>query len=1051
MSVMRSAMLSYLRAHVVGPQDGPNEVVREQPYKRYLMGTLYPADATSDEVLADEVEDSVGGSVGEELADDPVTLANSWLPSSIGISFYVGGAASLTCKVSGARYATERPERREVHCRVPIADLESAPAVLLERSNGSPANSRTSVNVLEDRARLEAFWRVVDDGYLVTVTLRNMQRQSSGGSATHINPELCLHQVAFECTPTDGVIREYPSVEFLSRDPEEAELRLLHRHARVFAIGHGCAANWATDAKAFNATSVSTELMPSFEVPPLVTGGGEDGILALARLADPTIPRARLVTELEEFAGHYESWIDMLPGCNQDIPAALSGARDSLIKRLRAVVVRIRRGIEVLNADDVVLRAFRLANLAMLMQMRHNQKDLAGERKVRDSVVFPEINYLSLDYCWRPFQLAFVLLTLSSVVYEDDIDRDVVDLLWFPTGGGKTEAYLAVAALDIFLRRLRAGDAGAGTTVITRYTLRLLASQQFQRAAALICAAELIRRDHANIMGITPISIGLWVGDAVTPNKYQKAAEKLTEVMEAPFPTSPFQLEQCPWCGTALVPIQRDEDVDSYGIRATQSSFQFFCPTAVCPFHAELPIAVVDEELYRRPPTFLLATVDKFARLAWEERGAAFFGGGGQAPPSLVIQDEMHLLSGPLGTTVGVYEAAIEALMAYHGGCPKIIASTATIRRARAQALGLFGRDVRLFPPPGLNASDSYFAKVDTSRPGRLYVGLMSQSHTPHTTIVHTAAALLQGPVELGATGGALDAYWTLVAYHNSLRELGRTVTLARDDIPARIKVIAQDEAKVRHLGDDTVVELTSNVNGADLPSLLERLKRRAGEPDTISALATTNMLSVGVDIPRLGLMLVNGQPKTTSEYIQATSRVGRGETPGLVIALYVSTKPRDRSHYESFLPYHAALYRHVEPTSVTPFSLPSRERALHAAFVILLRHGAGLSANDAAAEFRADDVRVAHAITVLEQRIKRVDPRELPAASRQLRELAARWESLADDTAKQGKKLYYQASVPHVALLKNFGEDGTGWATLHSMRNVDRQCTVTVIGEDKK
>jgi hypothetical protein len=411
----------------------------------------------------------------------------------------------------------------------------------------------------------------------------------------------------------------------------------------------------------------------------------------------------------------------------------------------------------------------------------------------------------------------------------------------------------------------------------------------------------------------------------------------------------------------------------------------------------------------------------------------------------------MHLLSGPLGTTVGVYEGAIEALAAYHGARPKIVASTATIRRADEQANGLFGRPVHLFPPAGLAASDSYFARVDTGKPGRLYVGLMSQSHTPHTTIVHTAAALLQAPVELSFEGASIDAYWTLVAYHNSLRELGRTITLARDDIPARLKIIAATEDTQRKLFENSVVELTSNVGGFELPALLSRAKRRAqfsNDPEAIAVLATTNMLSVGVDIPRLGLMLVNGQPKTTSEYIQATSRVGRGSVPGLVITMYVSTKPRDRSHYESFIPYHAALYKHVEPTSVTPFSAPARERALHAALVILIRHGVGLSANDSAGALDPENAHVQRAVETLASRASTIDKREAHATRAHLNRLLQHWYGLAVQQKAAGRQLYYQASRPHVALLRNFGAGGEGWATLHSMRNVDRQCDVNVMGE---
>jgi hypothetical protein len=351
-------------------------------------------------------------------------------------------------------------------------------------------------------------------------------------------------------------------------------------------------------------------------------------------------------------------------------------------------------------------------------------------------------------------------------------------------------------------------------------------------------------------------------------------------------------------------------------------------------------------------------------------------------------------------------------------------------------------------------ARDSFFAKVDTRAPGRRYIGVMSQGHTPHTAIVHTAAALLQAPIELELSEEARDAYWTLVAYHNSLRELGRTATLARDDIPARIPNIARAEDRTRIIEDHHIEELQGNVNARELPSMLYRLGLSANDEDAVAVLATTNMLSVGVDIPRLGLMLIIGQPKTTSEYIQASSRVGRKRAGpgGLVVAMYVSTRPRDRSHYEGFRPYHSALYRHVEPTSVTPYSLPSRERALHAALVILVRHGVpDMVENDAAGRFRRDHPAVREIVGGLMARIRKIDPHEAPVAERHLERLMSHWESLASEATAQGKTLYYKASTrQHYSLLQDFGENGPGWRTLHSMRNVDRECGVTVLGEHR-
>lgn len=1046
----RDSIIGFLDRHLIGPFDGPDEVLVDAPHRRYLMGILFPQESPTSGMLEEEVEEGFGATAREEVAEDPVALSNSWMPSSVGLTFFLSGTGRLACLLSGARYEAVLEGRKQSWRRVAIADRDNP-----ERVELTPTASRRAV--LTDRAEVYSYWRPLGNGHLVTVVLMNSQRgtpraSAEGGSET--NPALCLYQIGLECVAVGGAVMEYPSVDALSRDPEDEELRLIHRRSKVFAIGHGCAADWREqdlppEAPRF-VSSVRAAFIPTFELPALThEGPGDAGVLRISRLADPRDDPAGLMADLREFAARYENWSDHLHERHPDIPAELNPAAERVLHRLRDVAQRLRDGISALEGDPQLLRAFRLANAAMLMQMRHADKDVAGTRRPRGAGVLFRGDYLDSARQWRPFQLAFLLLCIPSVANSDAHDRDVVDLLWFPTGGGKTEAYLALASLQILLRRLRSGDRGAGTAVITRYTLRLLTAQQFQRAATVVCALEFIRRANEAEMGGTPISIGLWVGEDQSPNNLASASELREEMLQQPRPVNKFQIEQCPWCGTEIVPEERVEDEAAYGVSVSNMEFKLFCPSADCPFHNKLPISVVDDDLYRAPPSFLLATVDKFARLAWVEDAVTFFGGGRYDPPSLIIQDEMHLLSGPLGTTVAVYEAAVEALMVHHGARPKILASTATIRNAGEQVRGLFGRPVKVFPPPGLSADDSYFATVHRGAPGRRYVGIMAQSHTPQTTIVHTAAALLQAPVELALSAETKDAYWTLVAYHNSIRELGRTATLARDDIPSRVALIATDQSKVREIDEPDVVELTGSVGGDELTRILSRLNQSAPNDDSVSVLITTNMLSVGVDIPRLGIMLVNGQPKTSSEYIQATSRVGRSRVPGLVIAMYNSTKPRDRSHYESFRPYHSALYRYVEPTSVTPFSLPSRERSLHAALVILVRHGAGLATNDAAGRFDPDAPEARRAVESLLERVRRIDAAEFDATRSHLSRLVREWTDKAAQAKREGRPLFYRASGrQHLSLLKDFGASGDGWPTLHSMRNVDRQCNVTIQGE---
>ena len=641
---------------------------------------------------------------------------------------------------------------------------------------------------------------------------------------------------------------------------------------------------------------------------------------------------------------------------------------------------------------------------------------------------------------WRPFQLAFQLLVIPGLADPDHEDRDVVDLLWFPTGGGKTEAYLALAAFVMMLARLRHPGRPLGTQIITRYTLRLLTAQQFQRAATMVCAGETIRRREVDRLGDQRIDIGLWVGGSSTPIERADAGEVLDELMESPERASPFQVERCPWCGTGTVPVEPSTDPDDYGFILTDDEFRIRCVDPRCRFHDALPMHVVDEDLYDRPPTLLIGTVDKFARLAWVSKAGVFLGGEG-GPPELVIQDELHLLSGPLGTMVGLYEAALSAVMTRNGGRPKVVASTATIRRADQQTRGLFARPTRLFPPSGLVSDNSYFMTRDDEAPGRLYMGVMSQSETPTFSLVHTAAACAEAVVDLKdrVTPSIADSYSTLVAYHNSLRELGKTMTLAADDIPARIGVIAADESRQRRL--ERAVELTSNVPSGELGRILDQLALPTTDQNSVDFVACTNMLSVGVDVERLGLMIVHGQPKTTAEYIQATSRVGRKVTraPGLVLAHYSANKPRDRSHYEQFRTYHQALYRHVEPTSVTPFALPARARALHAALVIVARHSLGLSGNQDASRFSPDIAGLREAVDMILDIVRTADPDEVEDTGIHLETLLDEWEMRAGG----GRLAYSSRNRVTPSLLRDFGEQKDGWETLHSMRNVDRTCTI--------
>ncbi|GAA1108712.1 helicase-related protein [Nocardiopsis metallicus] len=1050
----RQLLVSALRRQLVGPAEGAHEVLSVPPDRRYLMGTLYPqeADLHSRLLAAGEEADSDGAEPANEenvFADDPTSDANAWLPSSLGLSLFTD-APSLSVVCRGSRYVTERAAGTRNWSRLPLPD-ETVRAF-----------ESADIPVLEGHALLRVRRRNYAGASLVTIALVNaavaepLDSAEATGRPARTDWDRMLFQASFSVEPLGGTFLEYPNVLLTSRDPEEEELRLQYRHVRTFSIGHGCAVEeQRSDPTAENGPPdrISTEVMPTEEVLRVRHSGRTDTrALKLSFLSDSSVPAPELASELSDFIRGYRNWYEeRVKEAAAQVPPWGREAAARILERISTAIDRMEAGTRLMCADPVALTAFRFANQAMALQIRHSSKDLAGAPRTRHDPL-PQDTGPEGTYSWRPFQLGFFLLCASGLVDPAHPDREVADVIWFPTGGGKTEAYLLLSCFEMIMRRLRHGPRGGGTAVLSRYTLSLLTTQQFQRAATTVCALEYLRQSAegqpapgANL-GTEPFSIGLWVGEATTPNTYDRAHELARQQREAAQPTDAFVLDRCPWCGTRIMPANKSSDHGDYGVRTSPSSFSFYCPRDDCRFHEELPVRVVDTHLYDRPPSFLLGTVDKFARLAWEPRAGLLFGKVGQLRPSLVIQDELHLLTGPLGTTVGLYESAILQLCSWSGVAPKVVASTATIRRSGEQVRRMYGRDVQLFPPPGLDARHSYFAEPDEDSPGRLYAGVMAQGHTAGRATVATAAALLHESARLPEQHR--DDYWTLVAYHHSLRELGRTLTAARDDIPAQLMGMGGDGQGTRELTEPSVQELTSNLDREEQPRLLARLDEGWPSASAVSFLACTNMLSVGVDIDRLALMLMLGQPKAAAEYIQATSRVGRDVVPGLIVSFFNTTKPRDRSHYETFEVFHRSLYRHVEPSSVTPWSIPSRKRALHAALVILVRHGHGWSAEDGASLILDRPEVVSDAVARIVSWVERADPVAAPEAAAELKELVDDWNDAAAAARQARAKLYWSGqgrSTRHV--LKNFDRRNGLWETLHSVRSVDRECQITVKG----
>jgi hypothetical protein len=769
----RASVVEYLERQLIGPLNEPDEL-HEKPTDRYMTGILYPIrrldeESTDPASTTDDAEegDEVGGQLLDSEDDDPIALAAQHRPSSAGLTFVTSAYGPIIVDLSYGRY--RGADNHWVRRQMGEIGIELSP----------DENGRCVLHT-EGDVYLEGHWRPLGTGAMVTVVVVNRAKQLPRRA---IDQGACLFQVGLKCRPAEGRLLPYPDKSRWHRDDETEELQLQYCDIPVYAVGHGVAAAW--DEQSDEPRWVATTFLPRHKVPDVSfeveVSGPALSMLHLSRVEDdPT----QVIADLASFADQYDTWVT---GSREDAKkvADFGDAASRLVDKMESVGVRIRNGIRLLSEDRRARKAFALANLAMLMQIVHSRSELAGSTHAQAEAPSMPTGYLDSTVTWRPFQLAYLLLTIRGVVDEESEERDLVDLIWFPTGGGKTEAYLGLAAFTILYRRLSDPHEAPGTTVITRYTLRLLTTQQFQRASTMVLACDRIREQRSDELGTAQFSIGIWVGGSSTPNRFSEATKLLTNLQQGIEETKSFQVDRCPWCGTRLVP---DEDPgEEWGIDATNNSIRFWCLNQACDFADGIPISSVDDDLYLNPPTLLVGTVDKFARLAWEPRAGVFLGAGEAPGPSLIIQDEFHLISGPLGTLVGLYEAAFDVAVQHHGARPKLVAATATIRKAAEQTRGVFGRDVMLFPPAGLRAGESFFVHTDHSRPGRQYLGLMPQGHTPVTGMVMLSAAMLQAPSELDLSEDVADAYWTVLAYHNSLRELGGARRLIEDEVRTQL------------------------------------------------------------------------------------------------------------------------------------------------------------------------------------------------------------------------------------------------------------------------
>lgn len=1017
---------------LLGPAGGPEEELLESPSGRYLVGMLAPKGSSLGSDEMDEKEMAGVESAEEGPVDSAPSLRESLRPSSFGMTFCVAeDAQALQVTARWGRYKRVQSEiainqdtgnPKLVWKRVPV-EKTSAPIPL----KAGPIRPWIASDEQED-VSVQGLMRKHEGFWIVTLFLVNQQKEpkKNRDAAWLFQAELSV------AGPGDRPIfrkrlqlQEQGQLEACDYFERQA-MNMIYRKRVEFAVGHGVAVH--VDAMPENpqqAARITSRSVPAYEVPMQTPPSADDNprlrglVLDMKELAETA--RTEFASRLGLLVDAYSEWIDRQQQKIMDPAEGLLDFGDipkEAMKNCAGTLARIKDDLQLLMSNEQAAEAFRFANRAMWQQ---RIRSIYAERVRRGEK--PELAAIdvSKNRTWRPFQLAFILLNLPALTDVNHKDRSsgpsaLAELLWFPTGGGKTEAYLGLAAYAMAMRRLQGTVAGRsgefGVAVLMRYTLRLLTLQQFQRAAALICACEMIRREElargSLKWGRDPFRIGLWVGGSTTPNSTEQSAEAIKHDHghyqhggAVAGSGSPAQLTNCPWCGAA---IEAGKHIKVETFKAGRGRTVMHCgdPLGTCPFSARqapaegIPLLVVDEEIYRFLPTLLIATVDKFAQMPWNGRTQMLFGqvtrccprhgflspeiedanshpakGNLPAvkvadhpqlrPPDLIIQDELHLISGPLGTLVGLYESAVDELASWD--CdgkrvyPKVIASTATIRRARVQVNSLFRRGVEVFPPQGVDIEDNFFSlqrAPSDEYPGRRYLGVCASGMRLKAALIRVYVAALAAAQQLYLKyGAAADPWMTLVGYFNSIRELAGQRRLVDDDIRSRLK--ETDKRGLARRRPPVVEELTSRIGASGIPWILDRLEtdfdpqkeqmrkqqKRAGKKVTLleplDVLLATNMISVGVDVKRLGLMVVSGQPKTTAEYIQATSRVGRNK-PGLVLTVYNWARPRDLSHYERFEHYHATFYQHVEALSVTPFAPRAMDRGLTAILVALIR-----------------------------------------------------------------------------------------------------------------
>ncbi|EIV8511967.1 hypothetical protein MA785_004668 [Vibrio parahaemolyticus] len=1017
----RALFLDEVKRQMVGPFEDEELLEDDAPWDRYHTGILVPA---GQKVSLAEYE--------EEQLPDPsendgfVDLANAAAQSALGFTCYLEKSIEqISLNMSWATYSEvgKRAWQRKPFNKT------------IELDKTAIQKTHSIIEVESVIVSLKS--KDMGDRYALTFTLVNRKNKSASyGEGYLYQAEMSIFS---ECGLSSAPLKD----NIAKNDPEFWQHELIYRDYVHYATGHGCAVQWEGKSPKL----ISTTWIPTSEVykaSPEISELNDTKLLSMEFLGNQ--PKDLVIQELEKLPSLYSKWIESQARSLNNVGNAFSGDRKEKmlsianlnLENCREQCKRIEEGIKLLknHKSNKVFKSFQLANLTI----RENIK----------MSVLKKGKTFDFEPSWRPFQIAFILLALPSTIDPQHKDRDVMELIWFPTGGGKTEAYLGLTAVLFFFRYLTASseEEAAGTAVITRYTLRLLTIQQFERAALMICAANRIKSTVEEIKAYKDFDIGLFVGGSAIPNKMKEVAVVLESDGSSEKTTLP--LKRCPACGGTLSTANQ---------KIEQNKLITWCSSELCDYNSKdkpLPIIIVDEQMYDTPPTFVIGTVDKFANMPFTPEMGRLLGRYTKAAPlQLIIQDELHLISDALGTVTALFETAIDHVASMKGAKVKIVGSTATIRRAETQVRKLFDRKSMQFPSPGIHVDDSFFYQSDRKNPGRMYVGIHAQGRSPKHTLSRLAGNCLQATEYTNEK--VRDYFYTLVMYFNSMRELGGSLLLLEDDIPKYIGALSIDEG-IRRRKIKRFSELTSKLTSDEVPEVLEELDvswpvDMSNDREPIDAVLATNMISVGVDVSRLGAMIVNGQPKNTSEYIQASSRVGRETgTAGIVFTLYNWTRSRDRSHYEKFFTYHSSFYRHVESSSVTPFASRARDRALHSALIAMVRLCIPeFSENDSAGRIIEQDLRtkVRELIDVICDRVEQTEPEEVDDTKIHLNDILFDWKNKAERACGKLKWTANGKKDQDNFLIKSKELRDDPWEMQRSVRDVEGQVKISMYIRD--